>query len=716
MRSVFTSGKTSGQFWRLDSARQTLVFASDGNMPECIYWGGSLPVAEDLATLHANQQRAIGGASLDTPVPLSLCPEVIRGFIGQPGLELSTPEGKRLFADFSLQQATVSTHRLVFILRDDLLGLGMTLTVELQPESETISACSQLQLIDKTKPAIRVDWLSAPVLPVPDSVSHLLDFAGRWCGEFQPQTHQWQLGIHQRESREGRTSHAHVPLLFSGDAAMQSTRGEVYGWHFAWSGGHKMLAQELDDGRRQVQFGIIDNPRLINTANPVLETPKLYMSYSDNGLNDLMQSFHRLARQDIVRFTDSERPRPVHYNCWEAVYFEHDVATLKDIASQAAAIGAERFVLDDGWFKGRHHDRAALGDWVVDEEKYPNGLQPLIDHIHDEGMTFGLWVEPEMVNPDSDLYRAHPDWVLGPAAQPTGRQQLVLDLSKPAVSEYLFTCLNSLLNTYPIEYIKWDHNRVCLGATAVQNNAFMALLQRLSSSHPKVEIESCASGGGRIDFGILRHTQRVWLSDSNDALERWRIQHNAALLLPPEVTGSHVGPRHCHTSGRVLPMVFRAWVAASRHMGFEMDPRELDATERDILFDVTKWWKTNRDWLLTGDLYRLDSDDEAVTAEMTLAKNQQKLVVFAAQMTTSDRNNRRRLRLTGLKPETYYRLKLRNPEDMAGNMTRYWASPLVSPYGMILSGSALMKQGISLPIAFPATMWVIEGELCSGQH
>ena len=627
---------TANRFWRLDSERQTLLLASSGGVPECCYWGARLPDDENLQSFYLNQQRPIPGASLDTPVPLSLCPEESRGFVGYPGLVLSTLDGKRVLSLFQLLECRHEKNRLTFLLSDRKIGLQLTQTLLLDRASETVQAQSVIEFVDRQKPALRIDWLSAPVLPAPDSVTEIYDYAGRWCGEFQPQATPWRLGIHSRESREGRTSHSHVPLMFTGNTR-SNTQGDVYGWHLGWAGGHRLIAEEIVDGRRQIQFGAMHDSRLLDSHNPRLQTPTLYMSYSGRGLNDLMHSFHAVARQSIVRFPDPARSRPLHYNCWEAIYFDHNLEVLKAIANGAADLGVERFVLDDGWFTGRNHDRAALGDWTVDSSKFPDGLKPLIDHVQELGMTFGLWVEPEMINPDSDLYRQRPEWVLGPTESPEGRQQLVLDLSQEGVCDYLFEALDKLLTDYDIEYLKWDHNRVCLGASSDQTLSLYRLMSRLRVAHPTVEIESCASGGGRIDFGILRYTHRVWLSDSNDALERWRMQHEAALLLPGEVTGSHAGPRLCHTSGRILPMAFRAWVAASRHMGLEMDVRELSDEEVDTLRTVVQWWKSNRDWLFAGRLYRLDADDDAITAELNLSHDADRLVVFAAQMKTSAR-------------------------------------------------------------------------------
>jgi alpha-galactosidase len=298
------------------------------------------------------------------------------------------------------------------------------------------------------------------------------------------------------------------------------------------------------------------------------------------------------------------RPRPVHLNTWEAVYFNHDDATLRALAEHAAALGVERFVLDDGWFPGRPNDHSGLGDWWPDPLKYPQGLGPLIAHVLGLGMAFGLWVEPEMVNPNSDLFRAHPDWALQVAGQSLqlGRLQLVLDLSRPEVGDYLFDKLDALLRENRISYLKWDMNRDLAQAAdargqlayAKQIPALYALLQRLRAQHPAVEIESCASGGGRMDLGILQHTQRFWTSDNNDAVSRIAIQSGAARLFPLEVLGAHVGPAPAHTTGRSQSLDLRCAVALFGHMGVEADVRKFTEAEAQTLatwIGIYKSWR-----------------------------------------------------------------------------------------------------------------------------
>ena len=329
------------------------------------------------------------------------------------------------------------------------------------------------------------------------------------------------------------------------------------------------------------------------------------------------------------------------------------------------------------------------------------------DGTNDE-MCIGIFEFVPATEADRDRdRRAHPDWVLGHADQIRGRQQLVLDMSNQEVRDYLYAHIADVLKNNDIGYIKWDHNRILPVVDARQAEGFYELVDRLRSDFPAVEIESCSSGGGRIDFGVLERTHRVWLSDSNDALERQRIQHDAALFLPASVTGSHVGPRHCHTSGRTLDIRLRAWTAAQRHMGFEMDPRELSEAEAETLRNVTSWWKANRDWMMQADILRLDSTDPAVIAEQQLAGDGSRFVAFAALTRPSDQILPRPLRLTGLDPQGRYRLSLVN-RDEAPRLSR--GAPLLKHQDLEASGQYLMSHGLTLPWRFPETVWVVEGE------
>ncbi|SMX40922.1 alpha-galactosidase [Maliponia aquimaris] len=687
--------------WRLDGARQTLVLASvDGRLPQVVYWGAPLPRDEDLATVAAMQGIDVTGGMLDRTPDLSICPEASASFPGQPGLVVQSQDGTPILPRFALTDAAEGQNSLSLTCRDVDNGLTYRAEFALDPDTGVLTAWAEVA----SDAPVRLHWLAAPVLPAPQRADELLDFSGRWCGEFQVNRVPWTPGIRTRESRTGRSGHEHFPGLIVPARGATNTAGEAWGFHYGWSGGHRMVAEELPDGRRQVQFGHATGTE--KDADTVFRTAPLFCTYSAAGLNGLAIAFQRHLRDRVVTWPQPDRPRPVHYNCWEAVYFDHRLEVLLDNATRAAALGAERFVLDDGWFGRRDDDTTSLGDWVIDARKYPEGLDPLIDHVHGLGMTFGIWFEPEMVNPDSDVYRAHPDWALGPADQVLGRQQMVLDMANTEVRDYLHDRIAAVLSAYAIDYIKWDHNRLLPSPDAAQTRGAYALLDRLRAGFPQVEIESCASGGGRIDTGILQRTQRVWLSDSNDALERLRIQHDAALFLPAAITGSHVGPRTCHTSGRVFDIRFRAWVAAQRHMGFEMDPRELTEDEARVLTEVTTWWKRNRDWMMDADILRLDSADPAVIAEQQLARDGGRFVVFAGKAASSAQIAPRPLCLTRLDPDARYRVELVNRAD-GPRLSR--GAPALKDGPQTVSGRYLMQAGLTLPWSFPDTMWVVEG-------
>ena len=687
--------------WRLDDERQTLVLGASGErLAEVIYWGERLSDHEDLEALFHAHQLDVTGGMLDANPEISICPEATRSFPGQPGLIIRDESGTPLIPKFCFSEAIETDHGLELVYTDQSELLTYRAIFKIDTHSHMIVAKT---ILDAERP-VHLHWLSAPVFPASQQSTEMIDFAGRWCGEFQTNTTPWSAGVRFRENRTGRTGHEHFPGLIVPNKGATNTQGKAYAFHYGWSGGHKMIAEELPDGRRQIQFG--HAARMEISAQTRFETAPLYCTFSADGINGCAVSFQRYLRDEIVKFPDPSRLRPVHYNCWEAVYFNHNLPELREIAAKAAELGAERFVLDDGWFGTRDDDTRSLSDWKVDPRKYPDGLTPLIEHVHGLGMTFGIWFEPEMINPDSDLYREHPNWALGSEDQILGRQQKALNMALPEVRAFLFERISAVLNDNDIDYIKWDHNRVLPMPDAAQTRGSYALLDQLRAAYPNVEIESCASGGGRIDFGILARTHRVWLSDSNDAIERLKIQHNAALFLPMAVTGSHVGPRKCHTSGRILEMSLRAWTAAQRHMGFEMDPRELTEDEATTLKHVTDWWKDNREWLLNADILRLDTQDEAIVAEQHLSADGSRFVAFVGKIDTSDQILPRPVALTQLDPNALYEINLVNKDD-AVDLSR--GTPALKSGPLTLSGAYLLNNGINLPWSFPNAIWVIEG-------
>ena len=354
----------------------------------------------------------------------------------------------------------------------------------------------------------------------------------------------------------------------------------------------------------------------------------MYVAAAGDGLDGLAASWHTWQRS----LPTHPPEQPVLLNVWEAVFFDHDLSRLQGIAERAARVGVERFVLDDGWFRHRRDDTAGLGDWWVDESVWPDGLDPLIDHVRGLGMQFGLWFEPEMVNPESDLFREHPDWILsvGHREPMLERDQMVLDLTRPEVRHYLLERVSAVLTEHPIDFVKWDHNRDLLeagsghrrGAPAVheQTLAFYDLLDTLRAAHPAVQWESCASGGGRIDFGVLEKVQRFWGSDMTDALSRQQIQRWTTQLLAPELIGAHVSSPVSHTTGRHLSLDFRAATALFCSFGIEWDLLEADDEDLDRLAAWVARHRRFRPLLHSGRTIRPPSSDPAVLLHGVVAR------------------------------------------------------------------------------------------------
>jgi alpha-galactosidase len=404
-------------------------------------------------------------------------------------------------------------------------------------------------------------------------------------------------------------------------------------------------------------------------------------------------------------------------NTWEAVYFDHDLAKLTALADAAAEVGAERFVLDDGWFRHRRDDHAGLGDWYVDGGVWPDGLHPLVNHVRGLGLEFGLWVEPEMVNPDSDLARAHPEWIMatGDRLPPASRYQQVLDLGHPGAYTYLLQRLDALLTEYPIGYLKWDHNRDLIDAghspsgeagVHVQTLAVYRLLDELRARHPGVEIESCSSGGARVDLEILQRTDRVWASDCIDALERQQIQRWTALLLPPEMIGQHVGAPVSHTTGRTHTLDFRAGSALFGHFGIEWDLTAASAEERSRLAEWVALYKDLRGLLHSGTVVRADHPDPALWVHGVVAPDRSRAVYALVATATGVWTPPGRVRLPGLDPDATYHAAPLAPGDRIEGPGRselpWWDT------GARLSGRALERVGIQAPNLFPERLVLIE--------
>lgn len=705
--------KPQQQFVQLNSTNASLIIDCQGKTPAIIYWGKLLSkqTSTDMLTLLSTRQEA--KCSLVIEAPISLSPLLGEGFTGAPGIEINNDDYAWSLGGELVDIIQADENIVRFETRDTIRKIKVIHNLSLHHDTDVLSANTQMEnLSDKS---LTVNSCNAPTIPLTDKMNEIMSFEGRWSNEFQCHSLDLFLGSFVRENRKGKTSHDNFPGMVMHNNHTHEQAGECYGFHLGWSGNHKMRAELLPEGRSYVQLGELLMPgEVVLLPKQSYQSPTLYAGYSDQGFSGLSHCFHQYVRRELLSPKLSEKPRPIHYNTWEGIYFEHDIDTLKALANKVAGLGAERFVLDDGWFKGRRGDFAGLGDWVVDKEIYPQGLSPLIDHVNQQGMEFGLWFEPEMVNPDSDLYRAHPDWVLATAGneQLNFRNQLVLDLTRVEVVDYLFHAIDDILKEYPkIVYIKWDMNRDinhagnAKGKPAIhqQTKALYQLIDRLKEQHSHVEIESCSSGGARVDYGVLAHTDRVWTSDSNDALDRLTIQRGCSFFFPSEVMGAHIGPRECHITGRIVSMEMRAAVAFFGHMGLEMDPRELTEVDCEQLTAIIALHKKHRQLIHSGELVRLNNDGDSINFGIINKDKSQALFAYNSIKETK-RTTPPKFRFVGLSNQKIYTLNLIWPTQLK----EYSPSVLSKIQGKQFSGESLIQFGMQLPVLFPQTSLIFE--------
>ena len=697
---------------RFDAPDATLILAcAKGAPPSVIYWGAALPHNVEAAQLKSLSFRQGMHGVADVALPLSLAMEPGLGHPMMQGFAAHR-EGKDWCSLFEVGKVELRPNGAEIICRDERTRLGLEYDIDFDPATGVLRIRTHVTNYGAT--ALDVTEVMTACLPVPERMTEIIGFTGRWTQEFTQDLVKRSAGTYLRENRSGRTSHFSYPAMLLATPSTNESAGEAYGFHLAWSGNHRLRVDSLTDGRVLASLGALLLPGEVRLApGASYASPEIVAAYSAEGFSALSRKFHEHVRTKLLRAEMRAKPRPLHYNTWEAVYFDHDVEKLKELATRAAEIGVERFVLDDGWFGGRRHDRAGLGDWVVSNDVYPDGLKPLVDHVTSLGMEFGLWFEPEMVNPDSELYRAHPDWVLGVEGvdQVPFRSQLALDISRPEVANYLFQAIDAVLRDHDISYIKWDMNRDLShpggsSATAkafAQVTALYALLDRVRTAHPDVEIESCSSGGARADMGVLAHSDRVWTSDSNDALDRQYIQRGASFFLPPEVMGCHVGPARCHVSGRRLSMDMRAATAFAGHMGLELNLLTERQADLDTLKSAIALHKHHRALLHDGDLVRIDTAPQLI-ANGVVARDRCEAIYSVAYVASDPRVLPERLRFAGLDPARNYLIKLIWPTSWQAIKGPSAIEMLgLHDDGATFSGAALMHGGLQLPHANPET-------------
>jgi alpha-galactosidase len=685
-----------------------VIEAPAGEAPLWRYWGPRLPEGV-LPPGPLRDARTMPSFTLDHDQPLSVFPTFGIGGFMQSAL-LAHRDG-RAFAQ-AITQCSVEPdplgNALTLRLVDGVAAIEVVLVLQLDRTSDVLAVRTTLR--NTGTDLLDVQWLAAATLPLPGLCETVRSYAGQHLQEFQLQVEPLGRSLWRRENRRGRTSHDCFPGAVIATPGADGASGLVYGAHLAWSGNHQQTIEWVGDGQYQWQLGEWLAPgegRL--AAGAVLAAPELVASCSRAGFDGLAANFHDELRSRQRWPGGAMAPRPVHLNTWEGLYFDVRPEPLKALAEAAARVGIERFVLDDGWFHGRHDDRRALGDWWPDAGKFPHGLGEVIAQVQALGMQFGLWVEPEMVSPDSELFRAHPEYALQLEGRPllTGRNQLVLDIARPAVAELLFERIATLLRAHPIGYLKWDHNRDLTTAGLAngqagyraQVHALYGLLGRLRAEFPAVEIESCSGGGGRIDFAVLRHTHRVWTSDCIDALARLPIQSGFLQFFPPEIMGAHVGASPAHTTGRVQTMDFRAAVALPGHLGVELDLRTLDADSEQTLARWIGLYKRWRGLLHSGRVWRGELPDALVWQAHGPADGRE-LLLFVWRTAPGTHRYPPPLRLPMLQQGASYRARLVEPEGRIAPAGRHHTAPLFDalrePEGARFAGAWLAQAGLPL--------------------
>lgn len=552
---------------------------------------------------------------------------------------------------------------------------------------------------------------------LPDKDYEMIDLAGVWARERHVRRHKLDYGIQSIYSMRGCSSYQFNPFLALARENADEFQGQVYGFSLVYSG--NFLAQtEVDNyDTARVLMGIHPNGfKWTLGKGESFQTPEMVMVYSEAGLNGMSQTFHKLYRTRLARGTWRDKVRPILINSWEAFYFDFDAPKLLGLADAAADLGMELFVLDDGWFGKRDDSTSSLGDWYPNEEKLKGTLKELAEKINAKGLKFGLWIEPEMTNKDSDLYRAHPDWLLAEQGKRIchSRTQYVLDFSKKEVREYIGDMLENLLAEVPVSYIKWDMNRTFSEVFSNGNDreyqgkvchkyilGVYELYERLTSRFPHVLFESCASGGARFDPGMLYYAPQGWTSDDTDAIERLKIQYGTSMVYPMSCMGSHVSASPNHQTNRVTPIETRADVAYFGTFGYELDLLKLGEEDKAEIRRQIAFMKEKRDLIQKGTFYRLKSPFEGnETAWMIVSEDQKKALVGYYRVMQPVNVGFKRLKLKGLKEDTCYKVSGYDYDCYGDELMQV---------GMILSDSAsgVWKKGVNDKGDFQAEVFEI---------
>ena len=587
-------------------------------------------------------------------------------------------------------------------LADDATGVQVELLYGVFAEANVITRAVRIK--NAGSAVVTLEKAASACLDLPFGDWQLIHFHGRHTMERCMERRDLMNGIQTLSSVRGASSHQHNPFAILCRPETTEDFGECYGLMLAYSGNHSTDIELDQSGSVRAVMGIHDEG-FRWTLNPgdTFETPEVLMTFTDKGLIKLSQTYHKFIQHHICRSRFALERRPVLLNSWEAAYMDISEEKLLSIAKGAKELGVELFVIDDGWFGSRDDDFRALGDWFPHKKKFPDGLTATLRKIRALGLQVGLWVEPEMISEESDLYRAHPDWALTvPGRKPAmSRSQLVLDMSRADVVDYLYEILSGLLRENPIDYIKWDFNRnlADVYSRALPANrqgevshrfvlGYYDLMERLTKEFPDVLFEGCAGGGGRFDAGALAYSPQIWCSDNTDPIARLTIQHGTSFGYPVASMGAHVSASPNHQTGRSTPIGTRATVAMAGTFGYELDPARLTEEEKETVRGQIARFHELQDLIRAGDYYRLN--DGSAWELVSEDKAEALLSVVLVNPTSNPKPNH--IRLKGLNPDARYQVAWADFHESGAKL----------PHGedRCFTGTALMRGGYTLPILF----------------
>lgn len=579
-------------------------------------------------------------------------------FKGKPGLD-------GLPATFGDNAETLEV-----TLRDEVLNIRVVLSYSVFADSDALMR--SCRVFNDSTEDVYLDCALSACLELGGGEYQTVALHGSWARERHMERLPAGFGTYLVESRRGISSHQSHPFLALVSPDCTQEHGEAYAMNFVYSGNFLASARKDQFGRHRMVMGIHpDGFRWKLAAGDVFQAPEVVMVYSDAGLDRMTHIFHDLYRNHLIRQRWVYQKRPVLINNWEATYFDFDARKLLSIAEEAASHGIEMLVMDDGWFGRRDRDDSSLGDWTVNEEKLGCSLKSLVEQVNALGLKFGIWLEPEMISPDSSLYREHPDWALQIQGREGGqaRNQYVLDFSRPEALEYICQSVFQVLKSANIEYVKWDMNRPLTDAASAylpkeqQGEVFhrhvlalYAFQERLLEEFPDLLLENCASGGARFDPGMLYYSPQIWCSDDTDAIERLKIQEGTALIYPLSAIGAHVSDCPNHIVGRNTPFATRSAVAMAGTFGYELDITKISEKEKGQIASQVKTYQENIDLIQQGDYYRIASyqRNNLYDCYEIVSKDQTKAVVVFVQVLAEANMHNRLIRLRGLKPEAVY--------------------------------------------------------------